>query len=181
MMTLSKKNIYIIGVIIAGIMFVKGKAMQLKRINLSKEDLRNVDRWRNQAKTASSFTGVPVNVILAIIAIESRGLPEAVGDNGTAFGLMQIRSIAYQDLGHDENDEVPMDPEENIIAGARFIALQYSRMSSEYTLLREIWFNTYRAYNAGAQGALNNPGLSDWYAREVKRYSRIFKRDSDNV
>lgn len=60
--------------------------------------------------------------ILAMIAQESAGNPNAVGDNGKAFGLMQIQYPAYLDANVSYSfDEIKTDPDRNIETGVRYL------------------------------------------------------------
>lgn len=116
-------------------------------------------RWRDTIR-ANGVTG-PDNegLVSALITVESAGDPKAVGDNGHAFGLMQItldtanlpevgppRRIAGQDL---------MDPALNITLGTRYLVYlywllaAYSRENGQSLGDGELWLLTLASYNAG--------------------------------
>lgn len=56
---------------------------------------RDVIRWLDYARDAGRAFGLDPYVLLGIMSIESAGDPEALGDNGHAWGLMQINDIAH--------------------------------------------------------------------------------------
>lgn len=115
----------------------------------------NVERWRTFAGEASRQSGIPVNLILAVVAQESAGNPDAVGGVGE-WGLMQLTDAAAQDA----NGPKTFDPLVNMIVGANFLSIQIDRMGGSL-------FDGLRAYNAGASGARQYPNRSVSYARSV--------------
>jgi soluble lytic murein transglycosylase-like protein len=65
--------------------------------------------------------------VKAIIQKESNYEPFAVGDNGTAFGLMQVRWPAFRDIRAHQQipfsfDDMVADPEKQIWAGTAYLA-----------------------------------------------------------
>jgi soluble lytic murein transglycosylase-like protein len=125
----------------------------------------NVIRWKSDIELAAAIAGVPANIIAGLVMVESQGVPDAVGSAGE-LGLTQITIAAAVDVGLSE---VPTDPYNNIEAGARYLKLQYDRMSQHngYTS----WFEALRAYNCGFSGASENPMRSVAYARTVFGWS----------
>lgn len=121
----------------------------------------NVARWRPEIEAAAADTGMPARWLAAQILTESSGNPGARGSAGEV-GLMQIRPVAVADLvdnGLWPSYAVPTDAAGNILAGARFLALQRRRMGNLPDAIR--------AYNAGAAGARNNPNAGRDYFRKV--------------
>jgi soluble lytic murein transglycosylase-like protein len=100
---------------------------------------------------------VPSKILEAIIYVESRGDPSIVSKNGKDVGLMQLRT-QY----HDVKD--PLDPCENIKAGARYLRQVISdcpyKVDYSYVL----------CYNRGITGASKVKEYStDEYYKNIKR------------
>jgi soluble lytic murein transglycosylase-like protein len=64
----------------------------------------------------ASHYGVPVELVAALIDVESRWNPRAVSSSG-AMGLMQLMPATAQRFGAFQ----PFDPEQNIAAGTRYV------------------------------------------------------------
>jgi soluble lytic murein transglycosylase-like protein len=91
---------------------------------------------------AAARHAVDPTLVLAIIASESRGDPEAVSASG-AIGLMQLMPATADELGVD-----PWKPEENIEGAVRYLSLLLEEFKSvDLSLV---------AYNAG-------PAFADRY------------------
>lgn len=80
-------------------------------------------QWLPEIQAAASATGVPAEVIAAVIRVESVGDPNAVSVAG-AIGLMQVMPAEFQSQGIPEGSWY--DPATNIMAGSteigRFLA-----------------------------------------------------------
>ena len=80
-------------------------------------------QWLPEIQAAASATGVPAEVIAAVIRVESGGDPNAVSVAG-ALGLMQVMPAEFQSQGIPEGSW--FDPATNIMAGSteigRFLA-----------------------------------------------------------
>jgi hypothetical protein len=108
-----------------------------------------VMRWTGLAQQASDFHGVPLDVIQAIIDIESQGNPKAVGayieeDQSGALSLMQVRK------GHFAQGEDPFDPATNINTGTRILANNF-RIFGDWDIAAAAYF-----------GAVDNGQIVDW-------------------
>jgi murein DD-endopeptidase MepM/ murein hydrolase activator NlpD len=102
-------------------------------------DWANVDRWDSVIAAASAKTGVPANLIKAVMKLESNG--ENLGPNSsTAVGPMQVTTSNWSNLGYDL-----FNPEQNIFAGATILKQMYDTMGD--------WEGATRAYFAGPGGA----------------------------
>jgi soluble lytic murein transglycosylase-like protein len=144
-------------IILAVLVLVVYLAYQYSRIR------PEVKEYYLPAKFYSLKYGVPYEIILAVITIESSGNPEAVGRDNE-FGLMQVRQIAIDDLvmnGFNVHDEKTFDTWKNIHQGTAFLKLQINRMRGNV-------FDGLRAYNAGQTGANRNPANGLYYANKVK-------------
>jgi len=86
---------------------------------------------------AADRYGVSFSLIKAIIRAESGFNPKAVSHKG-AIGLMQIMPENFKALNLKE----PFDPEQNIMAGVRYMALLLDRFQGKVPL-------ALAAYNAG--------------------------------
>jgi soluble lytic murein transglycosylase-like protein len=98
--------------------------------------------YRRTVLRAAARHSVDPTLVLAIIASESRGDPEAVSPSG-AIGLMQLMPATAVELGVD-----PWKPEENIEGAVRYLSQLLEEFKSvDLSLV---------AYNAG-------PGFADRY------------------
>ena len=111
--------------------------------------------------------------VKAIIRQESNFEPFAVGDNGTAFGLMQVRWPAFRDIKthqavpFDFNDMIK-DPEKQIWAGTAYLATVRDHYGAEGEE------EMARMYNGGPKMGYSRRGKANTqrYAQEVlKRMS----------
>lgn len=84
-------------------------------------DWAKVDQWDSAVSAASRATGVPANLIKAVMKLESGG--ENLGRNGAgAIGLMQVVDHYWAGLGYDL-----YDPAQNIMAGATVLKQMYDK------------------------------------------------------
>ncbi|WP_343314993.1 transglycosylase SLT domain-containing protein [Brucella sp. BE17] len=104
--------------------------------------------YRQDILAASDATGVPANLLAAVIWDESKGVASAGtinGENGqTDSGLMQINSETFAALKAQHPDLVTgeaSDPKNNIMAGALYLKEQYDQFGD--------WDLALRAYNSG--------------------------------
>jgi hypothetical protein len=89
----------------------------------------NVNRWNNFVQSASNATGIPANVIKAIMMIESGGEPNARSPSGY-LGLMQIGPGSANANEFDWSRI--MDPAYNIMMGARELAAKKNAARSYF-------------------------------------------------
>lgn len=131
---------------------------------------------------ASADIGVPAELIVATIATESRGNPDAARtepDGRKSVGLMQtLLGTAAEVMGREVSEDELRDPAISIEAGARYMLRQRPRTEFEPPLVAA-------AYNAGS--IRENPG-NRWHLhctpehvdRFVKFYNdavRVAKED----
>ena len=117
-----------------------------------------------QAYVNSLIYGIPSEIIVAVAEQESAGDPTAIGDSGTAFGLMQVRQIAVDDMiqnGYNVGSKPATEPLKNIEQGTAFLNLLRRGTGSMYQALR--------AYNCCGTNyrRLENENLSKSYAENV--------------
>lgn len=134
-------------------------------IDRSKNVPGTVLQWFGNSLKWSFVYGVPVEIILAVIWQESDGDSDAVGDDRTAFGLMQVRQIAVDDLvqkGYGVPVVPLIDPDKNIRQGTAFLNLLKSDLYS--------WNDALRGYNCcgtNFKKIKENQDLSKKYAEQV--------------
>lgn len=109
--------------------------------------------------SAARESGVPAEVIAAVVYVESRWRVGAVSPAG-AIGLMQLMPATAAELDVD-----PWDPGENVIGGARYLRAMLDHFDSTIRALA--------AYNAGSRRAAGNPAA--WPA-ETRAYAAAVLR-----
>lgn len=98
---------------------------------------------------ASRKHGVPVNLLTAVVAVESGFRADAVSPAG-AIGLMQLMPATARDMGVLD----PFDPRQNVEGGARYLAFLLKHFKSEELALA--------AYNAGPGRVARAGGVPDF-------------------
>ncbi len=106
-------------------------------------------------KKAAENYGVDPSLIKAVIEVESSGNPMATSPSG-AQGLMQLMPGTASDLGVDN----PFDPNQNIMAGARYLRQLLDRYRGDTRL-------ALAAYNWGMGNLEKRP---ESLPRETKEY-----------
>ena len=109
----------------------------------------NLKPYSQAILNAAEATGVPANLIAAVIWDESKGQVSAGSVNGgngqTDSGLMQINPDTFASLKAKYPNLLPNgnvnDPQTNIMAGALYLKEQYKTFGS--------WDLALRAYNSG--------------------------------
>src|SRR3990172_7200687 len=117
-------------------------------------------------KAAEEFE-LPLHVIYGVIAQESGGDPEVVSKAG-AKGLMQLMDQTADELGVEDS----FDPQQNIIAGARYLRQQLDDFDNDLKL-------ALAAYNAGPGNVRKYNGIPPFketqdYVTKVVSFSRKF-------
>lgn len=129
-----------------------------------------VAQWADLATAVASESGVPVEVILAIIDIESDGDPRATSPAG-AMGLMQVMPF------HWKPGEDPYDPEQNVRKGAQVLKANYDRIRRARPELSEdeAWALAAAAYfGAFDWNTLRVTGAQDALGTTGHRYVGLF-------
>lgn len=129
-----------------------------------------VAQWAGLAAKVSAETGVPVEMLLALMDIESDGNPKARSVAG-AMGLMQVMPFNFQP-GED-----PWDPETNIRAGARVLKTNFLRIKEKNPNLsdQEAWRLAAAAYfGAFDWSTLSVTGARDAYGTSGHQYVGLF-------
>lgn len=115
---------------------------------------------------------VDPNLVKAIIKVESNWQPTAIGDDGLAFGLMQVWLSTAREkskLGNALTKEMLLKPSVNINQGVGYLREQYDKYHN--------WEKAVAAYNAGSYfvdlktGRAVNQKYVDKVNREYEKYS----------
>ncbi|MEA1972371.1 MAG: transglycosylase SLT domain-containing protein [Candidatus Cloacimonadota bacterium] len=127
-----------------------------------------LDKFSTIINKASQSFGVDKELIKAIISQESYGNPNAVSHAG-AKGLMQLMDGTADGLGVKDS----FDPEENIMAGTKYLKIMMSRFKDKKLALA--------AYNAGAGNVLKYKGIPPFketqnYVNKVMQYYNNFQK-----
>lgn len=124
-------------------------------------DWAGVDQWNAAVAQAAAATGVPANLIKAVMKLESNG--QNLGPNPAgAQGPMQVVGRFWNSLGYDLSD-----PRQNIMAGATILKQMYDTMGD--------WEGAVRAYFAGPGGAYT--GNQDMYGTNPATYWGVVNRN----
>lgn len=160
-MELGKTGIIIAGVVVLLILYaISSKASTTGKKGMS--DIRT--KYGIYASRYALLYGIPYDVVLAVIAQESNGDPNAKGSIGER-GLMQMTPAALQDvnarykLGLSFDDMY--DAEKNIQAGTAYLAICKSFFYGD--LQKGI-----QAYNAGMGTVSKNANASIAYFQAVE-------------
>lgn len=84
-------------------------------------------------------------LVFALIERESNYDPNAIGDEGTSFGLMQVREMFHKERMERLGCTDLLDPYQNVIVGIDILKEKLNMYDSTYEALT--------AYNAGDTGA----------------------------
>lgn len=135
------------------------------------ERFTRYDAWIIQAATLYQ---IPVELIRAVMMVESNYDPRAVSRAG-AQGLMQL--MPETALRMQVRDS--MDPRENIFGGTRYLRVLANMFNGDLEL-------TVAAYNAGEGAVTRHGGIPPYeetqqYVVKVKQYYRRYRMTSDVV
>lgn len=128
------------------------------------------ESWRQSfdgiVEDAARRYGVDPALIRAVIQAESAGDPSAVSPAG-AQGLMQLMPETARELGVTD----PFDPEQNIMAGTRYLRMLLDRYGGDVRLALE-------AYNRGMGSLERDPANTPAETRQyIARIERLLRRD----
>ncbi|AVY92988.1 MULTISPECIES: lytic transglycosylase domain-containing protein [Microvirgula] len=115
-----------------------------------------VERYRDMVEEVAARYKLNPDLLHAIISVESGYNPKALSNRG-AHGLMQVTRSTARRFGSEQ----PMDPRQNLEAGARYISYLLKMFDNRLTLV-------IAAYNAG-EGAVKRYNAVPPYA-ETRQY-----------
>jgi|TARA_R100000479_G_scaffold169623_2_gene111508 soluble lytic murein transglycosylase-like protein len=103
-------------------------------------------------------------LLTALIAVESEGNPGAVGDNGLAFGILQLHSAYVQDAaewsGENWTHEDAFDPFKAVEIFAAYVERYCGNSRRPKGMSREEFIA--RTHNGGPRGAYKDSTLPYW-------------------
>ena len=117
-------------------------------------------------KAAAKKYNVSESLLKAIAKAESDFNPDCVSSAG-AMGVMQLMPETAKELGVDD----PYDPEQNIMGGAKCIAMKLKEFNGDVKL-------ALAAYNAGSGAVRRNGGVPSYcttYVNKVLSYKEAFE------
>ncbi len=109
------------------------------------------------AREAALLHGIPVDLFLKLVKQESNWNASAKSHKG-ALGLAQLMPDTARSLRVD-----PLDPQQNLEGGARYLKKQYLRFGS--------WRLALAAYNAGPEAVAKYGGIPPY--KETQNYVRV--------
>ncbi|MCR8723822.1 lytic transglycosylase domain-containing protein [Frigidibacter sp. ROC022] len=113
--------------------------------------------YLSMAKAAARKYGVPEDLFLRLVQQESGFNPSARSHKG-ALGLAQLMPATAAKLRVD-----PLDPQQNLEGGARYLRQQYDRFGS--------WRLALAAYNAGPEAVEKHSGIPPY--KETRNYVQV--------
>lgn len=119
---------------------------------------------QQKVRMAAAFHGIPENLLLALVNQES-GYQVNVRSKAGASGLMQLMPATAKGLGVTDI----FDVDQNIMAGAKYLSIQYKRFGS--------WPLALAAYNAGPGAVEKYKGIPP-YAETQNYVKNIMNRAS---
>uniref|UniRef100_A0A8C8VKH3 Lysozyme g n=1 Tax=Pelusios castaneus TaxID=367368 RepID=A0A8C8VKH3_9SAUR len=147
---------------------------------IAEKDLKNMNRYKGIIKSAGRKMCVDPAVIAGIISRESHAgtaLKNGWGDNGNAFGLMQVDKRYHRPVGRWNSEEHLVQGTGILVNMIKGIQKKFPRWTKDQQLKGGIC-----AYNAGIQtvqtydkmdiGTANND-----YANDVVARAKFFKRN----
>lgn len=111
-----------------------------------------------------------ISLILAIIAVESGGNADAIGDNGLAYGILQMHQGYVQDAAQyakaDWTHEDAFDPEKAVDIFIAYMERYCGDSRRPEGMSREEFMA--RTHNGGPRGAYKDATLRYW--EKVRRH-----------
>lgn len=123
-------------------------------------------KYEQEITTAANETGLPADLIAAVLQTESSGKADAVSSKG-ASGLMQLMPDTAKELGVKNIN----DPAENILGGAKYLKQQLDAHGGDLQL-------ALAAYNAGPGNVKKYGGIPPF--NETQNYVQKVVATLDN-
>lgn len=120
--------------------------------------------------------GISTNVVMGCIRTESNFQTQIMGDNGKAYGLMQVQKQWHKARMKKVGATDLLNPYDNVSVGIDYLAELYKIYDGN-------WHKTLMAYNGGhayckrrlRMGLTNSP-----YSRRVMNYAEDFKKERND-
>jgi len=113
-------------------------------------------------KKWGDIRGIPWQLIKAVALTESNENPNAIGDNGNSFGMMQIQHWHYEAYGMTKEDM--FDPNLNVQVGSGFLAEMVQKYGMEGGV---------QAYNLGETKFRRGVTSPDYLAKVMGQYNGL--------
>ena len=152
--------------ILIGIVLIIGGLIMLPKVAKARGVTGDFGKdWESIAEKYANMFGVPVELVKAIIMVESSGRPwVSRRENGYySYGLMGITYPTARDMGFSGNPSKLFDPEVNVYYGVKYLRWLMDRPHIDGDIEKLA-----AAYNAG-------PDLRPWpseYVEKVKYWMR---------
>lgn len=112
--------------------------------------------------------GISTNVVMGVIKKESNFHIKTMGDNGEAYGLMQIQKKWHKKRMEKVGAKDLLNCYDNVNVGIDYLAELYKANNKN-------WHKTLMAYNGGQ--AYANRRTSTYYSRTVMKYAEQYKKE----
>lgn len=112
--------------------------------------------------------GISTNVVMGVIKKESNFRIKAMGDNGEAYGLMQIQKKWHKNRMNKVGSEDLLNCYDNVHVGIDYLAELYKANNKN-------WHKALMAYNGGQ--AYANKRTSTVYSRTVMKFAEEYKKE----
>ena len=120
--------------------------------------------------------GISTNVVMGCIRTESNFQTQIMGDNGKAYGLMQVQKQWHKARMKKVGATDLLNPYDNVAVGIDYLAELYKIYNGN-------WHKALMAYNGGhayckrrlRMGLVNSP-----YSRRVMNYAEDFKKERND-
>ena len=120
--------------------------------------------------------GISTNVVMGCIRTESNFQTQIMGDNGKAYGLMQVQKQWHKERMKKVGATDLLNPYDNVAVGIDYLAELYKIYNGN-------WHKALMAYNGGhayckrrlRMGLVNSP-----YSRRVMNYAEDFKKERND-
>jgi|TARA_R100001480_G_C4627842_1_gene167419 soluble lytic murein transglycosylase-like protein len=107
-------------------------------------------------------------LIIALIAVESSGDPNAIGDNGLAYGCLQLHSAYVQDAAEYARQDWTHEDAFNPATAEQIVRAYMARYATKKRLGREPTYSDLaRMHNGGPNGS--KKAATDKYWQKVKK------------
>lgn len=116
---------------------------------LNKNIEERLPKYKKYFEKAEDETGIPADLLAALSYQESHWNPDAVSPTGVK-GIMMLTQNTAESLGVEDR----LDPEEAIMAGARYLKDRFDRLP-ETIPDRDRWFQAMASYNIGRAHVLD--------------------------
>lgn len=107
-------------------------------------------------------------LLAALIAVESSGDPDAIGDNGLAYGCLQLHAAYVQDAAQFAGENWTHEDAFNPVLARKIVRAYMARYATEKRLGREPTYQDIaRIHNGGPNGF--KKAATDGYWLKVKK------------